>query len=273
MNQKIQVVDVSHKKSEPNGFRMVREGGQNAILFLHFLTPVMAVFDDLPVDLARNSCIIYTPGICQNYGATAESARFENNYVTFRTDSVSFLNKFEVLLNEPFYINNEEEITRCVEWITWASANRMQSWENEIEEHVYQLFALIEKGTVGVTPKDLRDIQIKQRFIVLRGEIKLDPRGWSVEKMAEACWLTRSRFYVLYKTFFGTSPSDDLAFSTLDYAKKCLLNSENSIVSIASDIGYKRVESFIRMFNEKEGVTPGVFRKQYAPPKQGQNVL
>jgi len=261
MNHKIQVLDVSHRKTEPRGFQMYRGKGLNAILFLHFLTPVTVIIDSKPTELARNSCIVYTPGICQYYGTSHENAKFENNFVTFKTSTAEFLAKFNILLNAPFYINNEEDITQCIEWITWAQANRMQSWDEKIEKRVYDLFSLIEKGTLGTNPKHLRDIKTKQRFIALRGEIKLDPRGWNVEKMAESCYLTRSRFYVLYKSFFGTSPSDDLVAATLEYAKTRLVNSEDSVASIALDCGYTRAESFIRMFNEKEGVTPGAFRK------------
>ncbi|MCL2249830.1 MAG: AraC family transcriptional regulator [Oscillospiraceae bacterium] len=258
----VQVLDVSHRKSEPNGFRIFRESGQNAILFLHFLTPMSVIIDDRLTNLARNACLIYTPGISQDYGAATETDRFENNYVTFRTATVNFLSRFEVILNEPFYINNEDDITRCIEWITWASANRMQSWEKEIEERVFELFRLIERGMVGISPKDFRDIQTKQRFIVLRGEMKLAPGEWTVEKMADTCYLSRSRFYTLYKTFFGISPSDDLAVALLSYAKKRLTDTGDSISAISTDMGYKRVESFIRMFCEKEGVTPGAYRKR-----------
>ena len=262
MRHNIQVLDVSHRKTEPNGFHILREKGQNAILFLHFFTPMTIEINDESINTARNACIIYTPGIRQDYKAPEPGAKFENNYVTFKTNTADFLALFKVNVNEPFYINNEEDITRCVEWITWASANRMQSWDEEIEERVYELFTLIEKGTVRNNPKNLRDIQVKQRFITLRGEIKLDPRHWTVEKMAAACWLTRSRFYVLYKSFFGLSPSDDLAAATLEYAKDRLLNSEDSVAVIASDCGYKRAESFVRMFNEKEGISPGRYRKK-----------
>jgi len=262
MPLKIQVLDVSHRKTEPIGFTMFREKGQDAILFLHFLTPVAITIGGERVNTARNACIIYTPGIRQDYGAQTDAARFENNYITVKTNAADFLAKFNVILNEPFYINNEDEITRCIERITWAQANRMQSWDTEVEGWVHELFLHIEQGTLGTNPKSLRDIQVKQRFIALRGEIGFDPRNWTVEKMASACWLTRSRFYVLYKSFFGISPSDDLANITLEYAKDRLVSTTDSIAEIAADCGYKRAESFIRMFSEKEGASPGQYRSQ-----------
>ena len=261
MPLRIHVLDVSHRKTEPNGFEMLREKGQDAILFLHFLTPVSIVIGGETINTARNACIIYTPGIRQDYKAQSDTAKFENNYITFRTNTADFLAKYKLILNEPFYINNESHITRCIERITWAQANRMQSWDNEIEVWVHELFTEIEQGTLGTNPKSLRDIQVKQRFIALRGEISFDPRNWTVEKMAAACWLTRSRFYVLYKSFFGVSPSEDLAAVTMEYAKDKLVNTKDSVAEIAQECGYKRPESFIRMFSEKEGLAPGQYRK------------
>lgn len=261
MKKNIQVVDVSHRKNEPRGYLTVREKGQNAVLFLHFLTPAMLVIEGKTINVTRNACIIYTPGVRQEYGAISESAGFQNNFVTFQTDTIAFFANYSLPLNEPFYINNEAEITERVEWIAWASANRLQQLDDEITQNVYELFTLVESGLAEYNPKNRRDNQTRQRFIALRGEIMLNPKGWSVEKMAATCWLTRCRFYVLYKSFFGTTPSADLIVATLTHAKERLLNTNDTVAEIAIDCGYSRVESFIRMFCQHEGVTPGQYRK------------
>ena len=264
MKKNIQVVDVSHRKNEPKGYLSLREKGQDAILFLHFLTPATLVVDGKAISVTRNACIIYTPGVRQEYGATSEAVGFQNNFVTFRADTIAFFANFNLPLNQPFYIQNEAAITERVEWIAWASANRLQPLDDEITENVYALFGDVESGLLEPGPKNQRDNQTRQRFIALRGEIMLNPKGWSVEKMAATCWLTRCRFYVLYKSFFGTTPSADLATSTLSYAKDRLLNTTDPIAEIAIDCGYARVESFIRMFNEREGMTPGQYRRVHA---------
>jgi len=262
MRRNIQVLDVSHRKKEPHTLHILRKKGQDAILFVHFLSPVTIYLEGIANNVVRNACIIYTPGVCHDYKATTGFSGFENNYVTFKTDTAAFLANYNIPLNEPFYIQNEEEITSCVEFITWASANRLVSLEIEIAERVHELFTLVEKGMLKKDSKSLREAQTRQRFVTLRGEVRLNPIGWSVEKMAAACWLTRSRFYVLYKMFFGITPSEDLAVAVLEYAKERLLHSSDSVACISADCGYKRVESFIRMFNDREGITPGQYRRE-----------
>ena len=262
----IKLLWASHRKNDPPGFRKLNV--QNAILFLHFLTPAMVVIDDKEVNLTRNACIVYTPGIRQDYGAASSTASFENNFVTFTADTSKFIASFKVPTNEPFYINNPDEITRTVEWITWAAASREEPMEEDIIVRIYELFSLLEKGIVGTSLKNIREAQTKQRFIALRAEIMLSPKGWTVGKMAAACWLTRSRFYVVYKSFFGTSPSEDLAAATLEFTKERLLNTEDTVVAISKDCGYKRVECLIRMFSEKVGMTPGQYRRAYKIMKE-----
>ena len=261
MKKSVELLWALHHKVEPTGFRMAREKGQNAVLFLHFLTPAMVVIEGVEITVARNACIVYTPGVRHDYGAVSESAGYENNFVTFSTDASEFFAYYKVPTNEPFYINNADEITHIVSQITWAAASREEFLDNEISMHIFELFAQLEKGMTITAPKSQRDAQIRQRFIAIKGEIRVNPKVWTVQKMAAACWLTRSRFYVLYKSFFGVSPSDDLAAATLDFAKERLLNSGDSVAKISADCGYKRVECFIRMFSEKEGTTPGQFRK------------
>ena len=263
MQTSVRVVDVTHRRREHAGFTTFRERGQNAVLFVHFLSPAKIRIDGKTIDTTRNACIIYTPGVKQDYGSISETDVFENNFVTFETDTLAFFADYDLPLNEPFYVDNEEEITTLVEWITWASANRLRSLDEEITSRVHELFRVLERGIIDTTPKNIRGNHTRQRFVALREEVMLNPSGWTVVKMAQACWLTRSRFYVLYKSFFGTCPKDDLVAGIFAYAKQRLQNSNDSIKSIASECGYKRVESFIRMFNEKQGQTPGQFRKQF----------
>jgi len=252
----------SHRRRDHIGFRKVVEKGQNAILFLHFLTPAMVVVDGEEITLTRNACIVYTPGIRQDFGAASPTASYENDFVTFITDAKVFSAAFNVPTNQPFYINNPDEITRKVEWITWAAANHEESLDEAgITQGIIDLFTLLEKGLIGEDPKGQRNARTKQRFIWLRGEIMINPKGWTIDKMAKACWLTRSRFTVLYKQFFGTSPGQDLNHSIIEYAKDRLKNTDDTIAHIAVDCGYAKAESFIRMFNDKQGKTPGQYRK------------
>ncbi|MCL2404593.1 MAG: AraC family transcriptional regulator [Defluviitaleaceae bacterium] len=252
----------SHRKRDPMGFRKVVERGQDAILFLHFITPAIVVIDGEDITLARDGCIIYTPGIRQEFGAVSPVSSYENNFVTFKTDVETFLASFNLPTNRPFYVSSPDEITRMVEHITWAAANHESPLDEAgISQGIIDLFVFLEKGLEDENLKNQRQAHTKQRFILIRGKMMIDPKGWTVDKMAKACWLTRSRFTVLYKQFFGISPGQDLNNIVVEYAKGRLISTDDTIAHIAADCGYTKPESFIRMFSDKIGITPGQYRR------------
>ena len=256
----VQILAASHRKRQLSSYHLRRERGQDAINFIHFLTPIAFVIDGVEMHMAKNVCIIYTPGVRQEY--MASHGGFENNFVTFKPDDANFLSRFKLPLNEPFYIKDDDVVTRCVEYITWAATNKLESLDAQITERVNTLFRLLEQGQLPPGTKEQRNAQTKQRFIILRGEVYLNPVGWTVKKMAAKVWLTRSRFSVLYRELFATTPLADLTAATLLHAKERLANTQDTIQSIAIDCGYKNAESFIRMFKEKEGIAPGQYRKK-----------
>jgi len=104
-------------------------------------------------------------------------------------------------------------------------------------------------------------LNTKQRFIAIRDEIRQNPKDWAVDKMAKQVWLARSRFTVLYNSFFGVSPNADLMNVRVEYAKKLLVETDMSVFEVSQACGYSSVEYFIRLFNERMGKTPLQYRK------------
>ena len=79
--------------------------------------------------------------------------------------------------------------------------------------------------------------------------------------MAEQINLSESRFYVLYKAIFKTTPNQDLIIARMDYAKRLLSqNNTMPIFDVALKCGYSNEFHFIRQFKKHVGITP----KKYA---------
>jgi AraC-like DNA-binding protein len=256
----IQVLSASHMRYEPPTYHLIREKGQNAVNVVHFLSPINIVSEGTAMNMSKGSCIVYTPGIRQEYFSTPEG--FINNFVTFSVrDTQSFLAAYKFPLNEPFYIKDDSSINRQVDSIAWAAANRLEPMETQLNKWVPELLGMLDDNFILPGPKNRRDTLTWQRFTVLRGEMRINPWNWTVEKMAASAWLTRSRFSVVYKEYFGVSPGADIEDALLDYARDRLLNTDETVAGVAAACGYKHAESFIRAFNAREGLTPGQFRK------------
>ena len=86
---------------------------------------------------------------------------------------------------------------------------------------------------------------------------------WTVEKMATEVYMSSSRFAVLYKEFFGTSPIAELLEVRISNAKWLLTSTTCSVKSIARQSGFKNVYYFSRKFNEYVGCPPTKYYTNY----------
>lgn len=84
----------------------------------------------------------------------------------------------------------------------------------------------------------------------------------SVDKIAEKHDCSRATAMNCFKAEYGTTINDFLIKKRIEYSKNLLLNSADSIKTIASLCGYDDQNYFSRLFKEKEGVTPTEFRSK-----------
>ena len=254
----INIFGAAHQKRERADFYMLREDGQPAINFIHFTSPLFVISDGKKILAEKNSCILYPPKMRQEYFANGST--FRNDYLTFSIDEPDFLKKFHLPLGKIFYIKNGEYITEQLEWIAWAAADKTEQHGMDIYLSVVKLFEAIEANIIIETPTQNRLISTKQRFIEIIEEIKKDPSGWTVNKMAQHAWLTRSRFSVVYNDFFGVSPSQDLINIKMNHAKNLLKTTNKPIYIIAKSCGYTSTQHFIKTFTKHTGKTPANYR-------------
>jgi len=238
---------------------MLREEGQPAVNFIHFISPVVIVIDGTPHLVGKSACIVYTPGHRQEYMANGSS--FKNDYITVQVDDPDFLPRYGIPANEIFYIRDAHEITHRLEWISWAAADKTEPHGKDIDEAITDVFATLGKLRIESDPQFNRLMATKQRFIALRDEMRKDPGAWNVEKMSQKVWLTRSRFSVLYNEFFGIPPNAELISFKIEHAKHLLATTNKLIAEIAASCGHKSVEHFTRIFTKRVGETPTQFRK------------
>ena len=111
-------------------------------------------------------------------------------------------------------------------------------------------------GEVGI------NMETKEKLRYLRGHMFSHLREpWTVERMAEEVGLSQSRFFTVYKSFYGISPVSDLIRAKMNSAENMLLFSERRIDERAEMLGYQNITHFIRQFKKENGVSPSAFRK------------
>ncbi len=81
--------------------------------------------------------------------------------------------------------------------------------------------------------------------------------------MASEIGLSRTRFTVINKEFFGISPYRVLIDARFSRAAHLLTVGTLNLERIADDCGYQSIYHFIRQFRKEKGITPGEYRKRF----------
>lgn len=124
-----------------------------------------------------------------------------------------------------------------------------------------ELFIKLSRGLYDETVVSV-DTPTTTRLRKLRSEVLLSlSHPWTVSEMASRIPLSESRFYNVYRSFFGTSPVDDLIHARIYTAKNALLFTDQTVSAIAESLGYNNVTHFIRQFRSFTGTTPAQYRK------------
>ncbi|MDD6917741.1 MAG: AraC family transcriptional regulator [bacterium] len=73
---------------------------------------------------------------------------------------------------------------------------------------------------------------------------------------------SHSQVGTLFRNYKGISLIDYLIEIRMDYAKRLLETTSQSVLAISEDCGYNSLSSFIKLFREKTGCSPLQYRKQ-----------
>ena len=124
-----------------------------------------------------------------------------------------------------------------------------------------ELFIKLGRAVTGeISP--VFDKETRNKFRNLRGQMLSAPeQKWSVPQMAKSVDFSESRFYSIYKSIYGISPTADLISARIDKAKNLICFTNKKVEEIAEILGYDNVTHFIRQFKKEVGKTPSEFRK------------
>jgi AraC-like DNA-binding protein len=93
--------------------------------------------------------------------------------------------------------------------------------------------------------------------------VHADPaRRWTVDDLARAAGASRTVLTERFTTVMGQAPIEYVTGWRMQLAADRIHNSDDSLASIAADVGYESEAAFNRAFKRVTGVTPGRWRDQ-----------
>ena len=108
----------------------------------------------------------------------------------------------------------------------------------------------------------LRDPPVARALALLHAE---PGRAWTVDALARAVAMSRSRFAARFTALVGRPPLDYLAEWRMQRARGLLRVDGTSVAAVAAQLGYRSEAAFSHAFRRRLGVPPGAFRRAHRP--------
>ncbi len=118
-------------------------------------------------------------------------------------------------------------------------------------------------SNLKITPKQFEKIQqaINQR---------ISEKIYTLE-LAGLIGLSEGYFYEAFKDTTGETPRQYILSTKIEWAKRLLLESEQSVIQVGMAIGFDNPANFSRMFKKFTGLSPSDFKKRYKKPNEELN--
>jgi AraC-like DNA-binding protein len=88
-----------------------------------------------------------------------------------------------------------------------------------------------------------------------------DPsRRWTVDELARKVGASRSVLAERFQSVMGKAPIEYVTAWRMQLAADAIRNSDDSLATIAADVGYDSEAAFNRAFKRVTGITPGRWR-------------
>lgn len=251
------VIKTRHNGTEAKTFTLTRPDGTDDFLFIHFKTPVAFRLGKEPYTYAGSgSCIILTPGTPHAFYPC--EGELIHDWFHFMPDNTNVFLSSGLIFNTFFSPADCSFITSSVKRCEQELVYREKDYEAVISCELNLLFIRLS-----------RMLEEKQSFLhsqalrKLRVEIYRTPGKYSgAEQMADELKLSRTRFSVIYKDYFGISPNRDLIAARISMAVHLLTVGSLKLEQIAELCGYQSIYHFSRQFRKETGITPGEYRKK-----------
>ena len=205
-----------------------------------------------------DAVIISRPGEPRNFYFPRD-VRF--NFLHARLPLGALLEKYEIPMGCVLYPKEPEFLSGCFKRIRMEYLSEEENAEEMQDLYIRELLILL--GRSLRKPETAENSALRLKLSRLRLEMLSRPcEKWAVADMAKSVSLSASRFHVLYKAYFRTTPMRDLINARIDQAKLLLLeNREETLAVIAEKLGYRNPYDFCRQFTKFTGTTPGAYRR------------
>ena len=253
----MKITSARHTYPERENFIIDRKHGLLEYTFLHFYNSVTIVLNGETITTSPHAVIFFDKKTPQYFKSNGPLL---HDWFHFDGDCLDLFKNNGIEFDKIYYPGSFDFITKItseLEKECFAGGFRSEELMYiKFDELLLKLRRSLDNDGTNI-PNDVRE-----RLRNVRGEVFATFfKKWTVAEMAKIAGFSESRFFKLYKTTFGVSPTNDLINARIESAKNLLLTTELKIDEIAERHGYDNTTHFIRQFKSIVGVTPTAYRK------------
>ncbi|MBS6194622.1 MAG: helix-turn-helix transcriptional regulator [Clostridiales bacterium] len=237
--------------------RIYRPGGSGDYLFLLLKTPMKFHLNGQLILSRENACILYTPGVCQDYQAVR---KFRNSYMHFSTD-LAFESKYAIPVNQLLYPHNFQEMDLIFQKIQMEYLTRAPHYQDMLRTLSETLFLLLSRSLIQPSFEHLPEFPLLHTFQNLRLQmLRTCEEDWTIGRLCLESNMAKSQFYHYYKLFFETTPKAELLQARMEKARTLLTNEALQVQQVARLCGFTNTQHFSRYFKEWYHCSPKFFQ-------------
>ncbi|MCI8332473.1 MAG: helix-turn-helix transcriptional regulator [Clostridiales bacterium] len=252
----IEIKSIRHHWPEKAGFTLTRPQGHAHFTFLHFYNSVELTINQHTLITKPHACILFSPGTPQRFYSPQPLL---HDWFHCQGNGLDSLLACDTVYHPASF----GFITAMVQEIEAEFSDERYQRQVLLDSKIKELLIRIARASNGCTAMS-DAANHEEVFRQLRAHVFTHlNEAWPVERMAEFVHLSPSRFFAIYRTLYGKSPTEDLISARIDAAKTALAFSQQTLTDMAETLGYRHFSHFMRQFHARTGETPAAYRKRH----------
>ncbi len=158
---------------------------------------------------------------------------------------------------------SRQRVTRLLDEMIHESQERRTGWQTEMEALFLSLLVIYarmaEESRVELEENSAHYRQVMQAVEFIESNYQND---YSMEDVAAAAGLSPSYLTRQFSAYLGSTPIAYARQYRVNRAAELLLETDDSLSSIAAATGYRSLSVFSRQFRQLTGQPPSVFRRE-----------
>ena len=261
---KMKCLCVGYHHIHDGRFEVDRPDGSGDWLLLIVKTPAVFCIDGEEIHTKAGSYIIFPLHAPLKYSADGDI--YIDDWLHFFPDEedMRLFKELDIPLNKPVHIGDVNAASAIMRNICFEFYSAHQK-RNEIVSLYLRmmLYKFNDQMIFHYSDSFLTETKYMHSLLWIRESIFRWPeQEWNADFFADELGISRSRFQHLYITAFGSTMMQDIIDSRIQRSCELLTMTDSRIEDIAETCGYGSVSHFVKLFREKTGVTPAVFRKK-----------